>query len=252
MRFSFAAASVCGANKLVNSDAACGSASMLAVADGLGSEGAAAAMDALADFADRPIWWAAGPASDPSAEFAAREAMRCAHFAMVERAERSGHHLYTSLTLLTICGERLGLLHIGGARAYRLRGDRLLQMTRDHRLMSSYIAGPPGTEEELRAPLFRVLRSDGEYEEMEPDFTVRSWEPGDRYMLCSDGLAIPTAHRDLAAALLDNPAPERAVAALIDVARRSGSPDDLTCTVADLVEDDEVPRPIRVGAATET
>jgi serine/threonine protein phosphatase PrpC len=251
MRFSFAAASVRGTKRHFNADAACGTASLLAVADGMGTEGAAVAINALVGFAGRAARLPTDESIDPSSEYFALEAAACAHRAMVDQCHHSGDQLVTNLTMLTCSGTGLGLLHTGITRAYFLRGEELFQITNDHTLCS-FGYEPPTIEQRFRAVVYRVLDGKCPWEEMNPDHRRRSFEPGDRYLLCSDGLAIPIDAEDIWAALLNNPTPEGAVHDLMEAGRRSGSPDNMTCVVADLTEDGNVPSPIRVGAAAGT
>jgi protein phosphatase len=63
-------------------------------------------------------------------------------------------------------------------------------------------------------------------------------QPGDRYLLCSDGLPIVVPDEEIARILGSSPVPDEAVRALIGAANDSGGPDNVSCVVADVVETD--------------
>jgi hypothetical protein len=66
---------------------------------------------------------------------------------------------------------------------------------------------------------------------------MRDARAGDRYLLCSDGLSGVVSHETMASAMAD-PDPQATADRLIELALRSGGPDNITCIVADVVEDD--------------
>jgi protein phosphatase len=83
--------------------------------------------------------------------------------------------------------------------------------------------------------LTRVL--DGQHP-TEADLSIREIKAGDRILLCSDGLSGVVSADTIAASLLANEAPQEAVDELVDLALRGGGPDNITCVVADVVDDD--------------
>jgi protein phosphatase len=94
------------------------------------------------------------------------------------------------------------------------------------------------TEEEAnshpqRSLLLRALNG----QDVEPDLSMRDARAGDRYLICSDGLSGVVTFETLAAAMSD-PDPQATADRLIELALRSGGPDNITCIVADVVEDD--------------
>jgi protein phosphatase len=74
-------------------------------------------------------------------------------------------------------------------------------------------------------------------QDVEPDLSMREARAGDRYLLCSDGLSGVVSEETLADALQD-PDPQSTADRLIELALRSGGPDNITVIVADVVEDD--------------
>lgn len=236
----YAARTDTGAVRETNQDAAYAGARLLAVADGFGAGGAGASTAAIE--ALKPL----APGAVPAAELlnilndaadrvalAVRDAV--AGSGVGGAPEESG----TTLTAMVWTGSRLGLVHIGDSRAYLLRGGELFRITHDHSLVQSMIDDGSLTEEEAfshpqRAMLLKALSGDGPYGG--PDVDVRDALPGDRYLLCSDGLSAVVDGGELARALAGADGPGTAVSALIELAEAAGAPDNVACAVADVVE----------------
>jgi len=158
----------------------------------------------------------------------------------------------TTLTALLWTGSRVGLAHIGDSRAYLLRDGSLEQITQDHTWVQRLVDEGRITEEEAdhhpqRSLLMRALDGRGH---VEPDLSVREARPGDRYLICSDGLSGVVSRETMEGTLLTYGNPGDAVGELIQLALRGGGPDNITCIVADVVDPGEQPSdsPIVVGA----
>jgi PPM family protein phosphatase len=78
----------------------------------------------------------------------------------------------------------------------------------------------------------RALGAGGPH--VEADLALRTAVPGDRYLLCSDGLSAVVDREALRATLSGNEDPERTVRRLIDLGYAAGAPDNIACVVADL------------------
>ncbi|WP_307856339.1 protein phosphatase 2C domain-containing protein [Catenulispora pinistramenti] len=184
---------------------------------------------------------------------------------VAERPELEG--MGTTLTAMLWSGGRFGMVHVGDSRAYRLREGLLEQMTADHTWVQRLIDEGRITEEEAghhpqRSLLMRVL--DGRTQ-VEADIGTFDAYPGDRYLLCSDGLSGFVSQETLAETLAAYLDPQQAVDALIELALRAGGPDNITCIVADTLDDGTIPgaspneatqmlgslTPVVVGAASE-
>ena len=103
-----------------------------------------------------------------------------------------------------------------------------------------------------RSLLLRAL--DGRTE-AEPDLSIREVRAGDRYLLCSDGLSDVVTEQTLHKTLITFTDPDDAVIQLVELAIRSGGPDNITCIVADVVDAAADPaaasrEPVVVGAAS--
>jgi protein phosphatase len=185
-------------------DDAAGAADRFAVADGAGAmqDGRWTAELAVG------VVHAAGPLV-PAVEAVNREVWRRAHDPA--RPDRTGGT--TTLSALAFDGDRVELAHVGNSRIYLLRGGRLTRLTVDHVLP--------------RHPAI-LLRTLGIAAEVTVDRTLLRHEPGDRWLLCTDGLFEPLDDATLARLLGDAPDPQSAADALIAAAVAAGVQDNLT------------------------
>ncbi|MET8402573.1 MerR family transcriptional regulator [Streptomyces sp. NBC_01527] len=235
----YAAQSDQGAVRATNQDAAFAGARLLAVADGFGERGAGAstaAIDAL-----KPVARSAVPAAEllNALEDAADQAARAVRDAVAGSGapDESG----TTLTAMVWTGSQLGLVHIGDSRAYLLRGGELFRITHDHSLVQSMIDDGSLTEEEAashpqRALLLKALGGgSGQDGPARADVQLREARPGDRYLLCSDGLSAVVDGTELSGALGAADGPDTAVRELVALAHAAGGPDNVACVVADVV-----------------
>ncbi|MFE5881515.1 MerR family transcriptional regulator [Streptomyces hydrogenans] len=204
---------------------------LLVVADGYGPEGERAARAAVEAVA------AVAPGRGAPTERAGdglnalEEAFRTAAGA-VAGLDGSG----TTLTAALLAGTRLVVAHVGDSRAHLLREGRLCRLTRDDTVVQALVdAGELGPEEAAarpdRALLLKAL--DGGGAVPEPSLTVHALRPGDRVLLCTDGLSAVVPPEETALALAAG-TPEEAAEALLARARAQGAPDNLALAVADL------------------
>jgi serine/threonine protein phosphatase PrpC len=99
-----------------------------------------------------------------------------------------------------------------------------------------------------RSWLVRTLQEDTP---AEPDLFLLEARVGDRYLICSDGVTAVLDDPDLHEVLVAEDEPAEAVARLIELANEGGGPDNITCVVADLVDESVVAdeAPVVVGSA---
>ncbi|MGI8870965.1 MAG: protein phosphatase 2C domain-containing protein [Mycobacteriales bacterium] len=234
-----------------NEDSAYAGRHLLAVADGVGGAVAGELASATVIGAIAPL--DAQPPED--VESALRDAITLANRRLREavRREPSLSGMGTTLTALLLADDRLGMAHIADSRAYRLRDGGLEQITRDETLVQTLIdEGRLSPAEARRHPYRSVILRSLTGEEVEPVLATSSPRPGDRYLLCSDGL---TDYAELSSitAALELAAPGEVAERLIDLALAGGGGDNVTCIVADVIDgepDDSAPA--IVGAAADT
>jgi protein phosphatase len=150
----------------------------------------------------------------------------------------------TTLCALALVGggtpeERLVIANVGDSRAYLLQQGELAQLTVDHSLVQDMVRGGHLTPDEaVNHPKRNIVtRALG----IEPDVLVDFWErdavPGDRYLLCSDGLFNEVPEPRIAATLRRLADPDAAARDLVQQANAGGGRDNVTCVVVDVVED---------------
>jgi serine/threonine protein phosphatase PrpC len=150
---------------------------------------------------------------------------------------------------MLLSGSRLALVHIGDTRAYLLRDGGLFQITHDHSLVQSMVDAGRLTPEEAvshpqRSLLLRAIATPepdsdtggpGDAVRQTPDLSLHDALPGDRYLLCSDGLTSVVPVAAIRQALTEpESSPEEVVKRLIDRANDAGGPDNIACAIADI------------------
>ena len=145
----------------------------------------------------------------------------------------------TTLTAAQVDGNRVHLVHVGDSRAYLLRGGELTQITEDHTLVHRMVMEGEISEEEAethphRSILTRALGVDQNIQVDEGDLEVA---PGDRLLLCTDGLTGMVPEGQIREILLETLDPQEAVDKLVKVANRAGGIDNITAVILDFADD---------------
>ncbi|MCZ7374366.1 MerR family transcriptional regulator [Micromonospora sp. WMMC250] len=216
-----------------NEDAAYASDRLLVVADGMRGPGGAAASAAAVD-ALTPLALVDAPAVD-------LVTMLAAAVADADRSVRAlatdDHQPGTTVTAVLRSGSQLALAHVGDTRAYLLRDGELSLLTRDHTWVQAQVDqgrldGDAAAAHPQRALLVRAL---GAGTQVEVDLALRTARPGDRYLLCSDGLSAVVDRAAVWSAVAAPTGPAQTVRALVELALAQGAPDNIACVVADVV-----------------
>lgn len=149
------------------------------------------------------------------------------------RAELAG--MGTTLTVAYVVDRDLFVLHVGDSKAYLLRGGALRQVTHDHTVAQEYAdMGLIPQEEVPKHRMQHVLTRavGGPEERLQCDFELLRLEPGDRLLLCSDGLTDMTEEGEIAAILAEHASSDAACRALVDRANERGGRDNVTVILA--------------------
>lgn len=188
----------------------------------------------------------AGPASD---ERLLREAIDAAQRAILHeaRARKELTGMGTTCVALRISSAPdplATIAHVGDSRAYRLRGNRLEQLTRDHSLLDDYIRrGLVTPAQAFTHPLRHVLSRALGTGTCEPDVGVHDLEDSDLILLCTDGLTKMIKDDRIADVLLrERTAPDRACGALVQEALGHGGADNVTVIICTAGPDGPEPR----------
>jgi protein phosphatase len=143
----------------------------------------------------------------------------------------------TTMTALLLHDDVIALVHVGDSRAYRMHDGVLEQVTRDHSVVQLLVELGELTPEQAenhpqRHVIVKALRGEGDA--VAADVRTLPGVPGDRWLVCSDGVTDVVPDELIAAALSAAPSPEAAVKVLVDAALVAGGPDNITCVVADV------------------
>jgi protein phosphatase len=147
----------------------------------------------------------------------------------------------TTMVAVVIRDNKLLVAHVGDSRVYILRNKQIKQLTRDHSLVGEMIRDGTMTEEEsmVSSVKNKITRSLGGEENVQVDVSEEyDLFPGDRILLCSDGLtryALPT---DLLT-MVPTGSPAQAVQTLINFANSKGGADNVTAIVISVHDADE-------------
>ena len=170
-----------------------------------------------------------------------QEANRRVYKRAHEDAEASGMGTTMTVALVDAAGEHVTFGHVGDSRAYRVRDDKLEQLTDDHSLVGELIRSGKLTREEAdvhpqRSVITRALGTDPD---VDVDTFVVDADPGDIYLLCSDGLSGMVSDESILKIVRDNRRDLQAGAkALIAAANRGGGDDNITVVVFAVDGDD--------------
>ena len=239
-----------------NEDSAYAGPHLLAVADGMGGHAAGEVASAATITTIAPL-----DADDPGLDLvgALADAVATANLRLQELiiSDPAIEGMGTTLTALLWSDGYAALCHIGDSRAYLLRDGQFIQITHDHTLVQSLVDEGKITEDDVathphRSLLLRAL--DGRTI-AEPDLSPLETMPGDRFLLCSDGLSGVVTEQTLHQTLGSVRDPDKAALQLVELAIKGGGPDNITCIVADVMDTQtsRVPptwQPVLAGAAS--
>ncbi len=140
----------------------------------------------------------------------------------------------TTFTGILVFGGRIALAHVGDSRAYVLRGRRFEQLSEDHSLVAELVRAGELTPEEAATWPRRneLVRAVGVDDDVEVDTRIAPVEPGDVYLLCSDGLHGYVDDKTIAAVLRAEPDLTRAAQRLVECSLDAGGYDNVTVVLA--------------------
>ena len=210
---------------------------LLAVCDGMGGAAAGEIASQLAvDIVYDKMLNASGPRDRDRLAMAMVEALEYAGVRILNESNknRACRGMGTTATVAAWVDDHLLLGQVGDSRGYLLRGERLVQLTRDQSLVNQLIEAGQLTEEE--AENFEhsniILQALGTADAVQVDLTFADLRHGDMLLLCSDGLSGIVRDDELREILMHNAEPAEACRMLIDEANDSGGHDNITAIVA--------------------
>jgi protein phosphatase len=222
---------------------------LFAIADGMGGARAGEIASALA----------AGALSESGTRSGGQERVR----ELVQEANRRVHErastdptttgMGTTMTVALVePGGEITFGHVGDSRAYLLRGDTLEQLTDDHSLVAELVRRGElsASDAEVHPQRSVITRALGTDPDVDVDAFTICPEPGDIYLLCSDGLSDMVAGEGIEEVLVRNRANlDDAAKALVRAANRGGGDDNITAVLFEIVADD-APVPVEPDVET--
>jgi protein phosphatase len=232
-----AALSHVGKIRANNQDSGYAGTQLFVVADGMGGHAGGDVASAIAlnrvVEADKPY------ASANDAEFALQSALIAANSLLAETVfehpELTG--MGTTVSAMIRSGSTVAIAHIGDSRIYRMRDEKLEQITADHTFVQRLVDSGRITPEEAavhprRSVLMRVLGDVDAAPEI--DTMVIDTRPGDRWLLCSDGLSSYVSDDKILAILKANAHSRDAATRLVKESLDQGAPDNVTVVIVDV------------------
>jgi serine/threonine protein phosphatase PrpC len=224
---------------------------LLAVADGMGGM-------AAGDVASNIVIAAMAPLDDDvpgdSLVDALRNAVSTANQQLRDTVDANPQleGMGTTLTATLFSGTKLGMVHVGDSRAYLLRDGEFSQITKDDTYVQMLVdEGRISPEEASSHPQRSLLTRALDGRDIDPEYSVRQVLPGDRYLICSDGLSGVVSGETIAETMRDYVDPQECVERLVQLALRGGGPDNITVIIADATDQDIVEEvPVVGGAAS--
>lgn len=159
------------------------------------------------------------------------DAIRAACTAIYEKAQTDVElqGMGTTVTAMLVLNDAGFIAHVGDSRCYLQRGDRIVQITDDHSLVNEQIKTGLITREQARMSRLKniITRSVGFERDVAVDTFALPVQPGDRFLLCSDGLPNFVDDTEIGLALASLPL-EQVPKRLIDLANDRGGEDNIT------------------------
>lgn len=162
-----------------------------------------------------------------------RQAILAANDAVYLARHKRDNDMGTTLTTALVRDERLFLAHAGDCRAYRWNADGLEQLTTDHSVVASMIAEGRAAPEEIYSHPHRsvIYRCIGDKPTVEVDTDMLPLAPGDRIILCSDGLWEMVRDEGIEDVMLQEADPQAACDLLVRHANMAGGEDNISVII---------------------
>ncbi|MDG4790624.1 protein phosphatase 2C domain-containing protein [Micromonospora sp. WMMD1102] len=217
-----------------NEDVAFAGSRLVAVADGMGGAPAGEVASEIVISSLAPVERSAADVEPVAALLAAIDTAT-ARIRAVTDADQATEGMGSTVTAMLLAGRRLAVAHVGDSRGYLLRTGRLAQLTRDDTFVQELVdQGGLTPEEARRHPQRSLVTRVVQGGPLEPATVALIAQPGDRLLLCSDGLSDVVDDDALAGTLAGFPDREECARQLVKLAHQAGAPDNVTLVVADV------------------
>ncbi len=145
--------------------------------------------------------------------------------------DRMRSRMASTIVAMAVGDTQIAVAHTGDSRAYRVRGTEIQRLTRDHSIMEEMLAARPDIDpEEIASFSHRnvVTKCLGSKDEIDPTVSIDGLQPGDLYLLCSDGLWGTVTDDKLCAIARSTDDLDGACKLLVDAANAAGGPDNIS------------------------
>jgi PPM family protein phosphatase len=165
-----------------------------------------------------------------------REAINVANTTVHEQRKLAGTNMGTTLVMAYVADGQAYIAHVGDSRAYLLNEAGIRQITVDHSLVQRLVDTKQLTLEEARVHPQRnvIYKNLGDRASVVPDMTHLDLQPGDRLLLCSDGLNTVVEDARIQQIVMGAPSPQEACRQLVEAANAAGGPDNITTIVVQM------------------
>jgi serine/threonine protein phosphatase PrpC len=155
---------------------------------------------------------------------------------LLDMRREMGTDMGSTLVMAIMDGSKAYLAHVGDSRAYRINADGIEALTTDHSMVARLVASGVIKPEEVRSHPQRniVYRTMGDKVALEIDVAEHTLQPGDRLLLCSDGLWEMVVEADLQKIVMEASSPQQACQKLVEVANAHGGVDNITVIIIEV------------------
>ncbi len=166
------------------------------------------------------------------------EAVQLANRRVFEAQKVRRSDMGTTLTAAMVINDTAYIINVGDSRTYHWGAAGLTQITNDHSLVASLVAsGSLGPEGIYTHPNRNIIyRCIGESAKVDTDTFVQKLLPGDRLLLCCDGLWEMIRPEGIAEALMEEAAPQRACDVMVQRANAAGGEDNISVLIVNVEE----------------
>ena len=199
------------------------------VADGMGGHKAG---DLASSYAVQTIVEAVQRSTESRPALILQKAVRYANYRLYEKSgEREEYNgMGTTLVVLTVCGEEALAVNVGDSRLYEIAEGSIVQISEDHSLVAELVRKGELTQGEARKHPDKniITRALGIQEETQMDLFPFHVEPGNRYLLCSDGLSNMIADEQIQKIIQSSEDIEQSGRQLVATANTNGGRDNIS------------------------
>lgn len=164
-----------------------------------------------------------------------------AHVFKMSRSSIELKGMGTTLCALHIHEDGVIIAHVGDSRIYRFRKGNLLQMTKDHSLVSELVELGQIAEHQASDFVYKniITRAIGTEATVEPSVQIEEYFPEDIYLLCSDGLSDLLSIKEMETIIKGETLLSQSIKALVDRAKEKGGHDNITLVMVKIHEKHE-------------